>query len=136
LNERLTWLFLAGSLAVAGVMFLAHGIVGRLLLGVEYRGASYLLPWMILAGGVAAAGQVASVGVLSSAETKRLIAPKIATSCLGIALVALGAWRWGLPGVVGGLLGFACSYCAWSMLLLRQLRGTPSSAQHRFSRTP
>ncbi len=122
LNERLPLLFLLGTVVLSGLMFLLHQLVGSLFLGSAYRNASYLLPWMVLAGGIFAASQLATIGLLSSAKTRQLIAPKVVTSLLGILFVAFGAWRFGLEGVAGGLIAFSCSCCVWNFALLRQYR--------------
>jgi O-antigen/teichoic acid export membrane protein len=85
----------------------------------KYRGVSSLLPLMVLAGGLFASGQVASLLITTDIRTHALIAPKIFTAILGIMLNFAGAYFLGLPGVVWAGLVFSLSYFFWIINLNR-----------------
>src|SRR5208282_5628895 len=70
---RLNQLLLAGSLAltVVGtiVAFLLHNQIFRLVVAPQYRQVAGWLPYMVLAGGLFASGQIASLIFLITGET-------------------------------------------------------------------
>ena len=79
---------------------------------------SYLLPWMLLASGLFAAGQTIALRLMSLLQTKMLIVPKILTAVFGIGLSSGGAYHSGIKGVVVAQVLFSATYFGW-MLLLR-----------------
>lgn len=126
LNRRLVLAVAALSgLATAGA-FLLHEPVFRLLADVSYREVSSSLPWMVLSGGLFAAGQTSVLSVLSGSSARALIAPKIVTAVIGVGLAFLGAAQAGLPGVVFGGLATSLIYCVWVFFLAEpaESRGT------------
>ena len=76
----------------------------------QYRENSYLLPWFFIAGGLFASGQILSLKILSQMKPQKLIPIKIATSIIGILLNIVGAYFYGLKGVIGGLILFSLIY--------------------------
>ena len=123
LNNRL--LAAAGLFsALATVLaFALHKHVFWLLVAPEYRNISWLLPWMVLSGGLFASGQIAALSVVSSINTRQLIPVKIVTAILGIGLSISGAYWFGLRGVVAGGIVFSAVHFVW-MLLLARRQGT------------
>lgn len=113
-------------LAIMGTFlaFLLHDWIFSLLVAPDYRSVSFLLPWMVLAGGLFASGQVASVLFMTTVNTQQLIAPKIITAILGISLNFVGAYWLGLTGVVLAILIFSAIYFVWILY-----------AAHRFNKT-
>jgi O-antigen/teichoic acid export membrane protein len=116
-------------LAVAGITVLAttlawvlHEPVFRLLADARYREVSPLLPWMVVSGGLFAAGQTSILSVLSGASTRQLIAPKITTATVGAALAFGGAAWGGLAGVVFAGVASSAFYCAWALALAERAR--------------
>jgi hypothetical protein len=71
------------------------------------------LPWIALSGGLFAAGQISALTALNNNQPQKLLAPKIATSLLGVALSFLGAYFLGLEGVVGAGVLFSLVYFVW-----------------------
>ena len=123
LNWRLTVAMLIFT-GVAGLMAAAlHRVVFVWLVAPEYHEVSWLLPGMVLAGGLFATGQIASIDLMSKVETKKLIAPKIVTAAIGVILNFLGAAWYGVPGVVGSFLTFSVSHFIWvECLVIRGYR--------------
>jgi O-antigen/teichoic acid export membrane protein len=117
LNWRLV--YIAGgltALAFLPVLWL-HDRVFAVLVAPEYASVSHLLPWMLLAGGLFATGQAASLSLMSSLESKRLLAPKVVTAVLGIVVSYVGAALFGTAGVVGGGVLFGIVYLIWVLAI-------------------
>jgi O-antigen/teichoic acid export membrane protein len=116
---RITITALIGTgLAVLATSVL-HEWLFMLLVAPEFRWVSYLLPWIILAGGIFAAGQMLSLKLMSEMKARELLAPKIATAIVGIGLNVAGAAVAGVDGVVTAMVVFSVIYLAWMILLAR-----------------
>jgi O-antigen/teichoic acid export membrane protein len=117
LNRQLLLLVAAMSgFAAVATYFLRHTLI-RLMCAPGYEEAGKYLPWLVIAAGLFACGQIASLAMLIRRDTKGLIAPKIATGILAFVLYVLGARAAGIYGVVGANIGFALVYCLWILRL-------------------
>jgi O-antigen/teichoic acid export membrane protein len=117
------WLVgVALALAAVGTLLAAllHHWVFRLFVAPEYREVSRYLPWMVLAGGLFAAGQVAAQLLLTSLRARDLIAPKVVTALVGVALNLVGAYYWGMPGVLAGVVAYGLLHLAWIVFVGRR----------------
>ena len=114
---QLTFIALFFTLLACLLAYGLHDWIFRLLVAAQYRSVSYLLPWMILAGGLFSAGQVLSLKLMSDLNTKALMWPKIITSIVGALLSFAGAYRMGLNGVVYAAVAFAALQFVWLGLL-------------------
>lgn len=121
LNRRLTIAALALTAVAALLAYGLHELVFRFLVASEYRTVSWLLPGMVLAGGLYASGQLAVVSLLSGAQTRALILPKVVTAIIGVILNILGAAFYGISGVVVAMVITATAYLLW-MLCLTKVR--------------
>lgn len=119
LNRRLTMVALVFTVMAVALAWVLHGTVFRFLAAPEYRMVSWMLPAMVLAGGLFATAQLAVVSVLSGARTHRLILPKIVTALLGVLLNVLGAAYYGMMGVVCAMVVAAAVYLFWILCLVR-----------------
>ena len=119
-NQWLTLASLAVTVLATGLAYFLHELIFSVLVAPEYRAISWLLPWMILAGGLFATGQVASISLLSEANTRRLVVPKIGTAVLATALNFAAAFRYGLAGVVFAGAVSSGVYVVWILALIRQ----------------
>jgi O-antigen/teichoic acid export membrane protein len=121
-SRRLNNQLVVAAFAVTAVMttgaFAAHRAILGFVAAPAYRTVSSLLPWLVLAAGLFAAGQVATLGPMSANATKRLLWPKIISSTGGIALNVIGARLWGVQGVVGAAVAYSIVYVVWGMYLL------------------
>src|SRR3569832_1844413 len=68
---------------------------------------------MDLAGGMFAAGQVLALKLMSEMKSKVMTIAKIVTALLGTGLNILGAFYFGLVGVVAALVMFSSNYLYW-----------------------
>jgi O-antigen/teichoic acid export membrane protein len=121
---RISWwiaLFGLGVTAVAFLLaFVLHEWIFKLLVAPAYRDVSYLLPWMLLAGGIYSASQVIALKLMSDLNTRALVVPKVLTSILAVALNFAGAWVWGIDGVIVASVIFSVSIFAWMAVLARK----------------
>lgn len=107
--------------------FLLHEWIFQLLVAVKYHAVSYLLPWMVLAGGIFAAGQMLALKLMSEMKPAAMTAAKIVTAILGVGLNIYSASQFGLQGVVTALVAFSGIYFFWMAWLAQH---PPESANH------
>jgi O-antigen/teichoic acid export membrane protein len=121
--HRLIWQLTLASLIMTGssviVAMALHGFVFHLLVAPEYESVSWLLPGVVLAGGIFATGQFASLSVMSNKKTRTLLGPKIGSAVIGVALNLLGAAWFAVPGVVGASIVFSSIYSIWVYRLIK-----------------
>lgn len=117
---RLTWF----SLSVTGTAFLVallfHTQIFGIFVAKEYASISYLLPWMVLAGGVFAAGQVMALNLMSQMKTHAMVVTKIATAILGVIFNFAGAYFLGIAGIVFAGVLFSVLYSMWMAMLSKR----------------
>jgi O-antigen/teichoic acid export membrane protein len=114
-----TFLFSLTTVAIAAL--LAPPLF-RIMLPSAYGSVSHLVPLMVLAAGVFACGQVASLKHVLSTSPCTLVVPKIATSVLGACLNVAGAYCYGIRGIVGASVCFSTIYCVWVIVTAPKLR--------------
>jgi O-antigen/teichoic acid export membrane protein len=117
---RITIVALLGTGSAVLVTSLLHQWLFALLVASEFRWISYLLPWVILAGGIFAAGQMLTLKLMSEMKARELLIPKIGTALVGVGLNVLGAAVAGVEGVVAAMVAFSAIYLAWIILLVRR----------------
>lgn len=131
--HRIAWrITLAGLLMTALAFVLAlllHERIFQVLVATKYHAVSDLLPWMVLAGGIFAAGQMLALKLMSEMKSAAMTTAKIVTATLGVGLNMYGASQFGLQGVVVALVAFSSIYFFW-MAWLAQL--PPASVNHHF----
>lgn len=122
LGWRVTWI----SLALTGVAFLVatllHAPIFHLLVAEEYRSVSYLMPWIIVSGGVLASGQTLALNLQAQMKTRELMTAKIVTALFGAALNFAGAYWYGITGIIFAGLMFSVLYFLWMVVLVNSGR--------------
>lgn len=117
----LCWRITMTAIFVTGVGFLVTFFLNKWLFGFlvssEYREASYLLPWIVIAGGFFSAGQMLSVKLMSELKSLSLLKPKLITAISGMIFNIVGAMVAGMDGVVVALVGFSTMYLVWMLVL-------------------
>lgn len=120
--RSLSWRFTWASLGLTGVSFvmavLLHSLIFRFFAAEEYRTVSHFLPWMILAGGVFAAGQTLASNLQAQLKTHKMILAKIVTALFGVALNIAGAYWYGIKGIVYAGVLFSIAYFLWMVILV------------------
>lgn len=121
--RALNWRMTIGALALTGGATLlavaVRELAFRWLAGPDYRAVSWMLPGMTLAGGLSACSQLAAISLLSGAETRSLVVPKIVTAVVGVLLNMVCAARWGIWGVVSASVATAAMHLVWVVGLVR-----------------
>lgn len=124
--HQLAWRMTRGCLLITLLAFLAsllgHGWLFGLLVAAEFRTYSSMLPWMVLAGGTFAAGQMLALKLMSDMQSTAMINAKIGTALLGLLLNVAGANLAGVQGVVAAQVIFATIYFIWMGMVTRVVR--------------
>lgn len=125
--HRMAWRSVLGCLGLTAIAVVAacvvHGPVFAWLVAEEYRALSYLLPWMLLAGGLFAAGQMLALKLMADLSTVAMTRAKVGTALIGVALNIGLARAFGVEGVVIAQVGFGLLYLAWMAALARHPKG-------------
>lgn len=121
---QLAFISLVGTLIGFGLLYFAHTWVYALLVATPYRNNSYLLPWVVLAGGLFATGQILALKLMTDMRPKTMSVVKIATAVVGIVCNLVGAIFFGLKGVVAALVVFSLLYCLCMVVIARSPRTT------------
>lgn len=123
--HRLAWRITFFCMALTLIAFMLalglHNWIFWLLVAIEYRGVSYLLPWMMFAGGIFAAGQMLALKMMSELRSVSIIWAKIVTAILGVLFNLYGASLAGVKGIVVATMAFSVIYFIWMFLLSFQL---------------
>ena len=105
------------SLALTVFAFLLawglHDWLFQWLVAENYQPVSRHFPWMILAGGLFATGQMLSLKLMAEIKSHQLLYAKIGSAIIGIAANFFGAWWFGFAGVVFGLVTFSAVFLVW-----------------------
>ncbi len=119
--KGLVWRITFASLAVTvvGVLIalLTHVWLFRTLVSADYWEASQFLPWMVMAGGVFAAGQILALMMMSELRTRQMATAKIVTALLGVVFNSYGAIVGGLAGVVAAMVAYSLIHLGWMIWL-------------------
>lgn len=118
---RMTHLSLMVTLLGFAITFAMHEWFFRILVAAEYRSGSYLLPWVVLSGGIFAAGQVLALKLMSEMKSATMTTAKIVTALVGTLFNVIGAVLAGMHGVVWALVAFSTIYFVWMAMLARHL---------------
>ncbi len=121
ISWQITYLSLVVTVLGFGITFVLHEWLFGLLVAPEYMGSSHLLPWVVLAGGIFAAGQMLALKLISDMKSSVMTTAKIVTALIGILFNVIGAVLGGLQGVIGALVAFSAIYFVWMAMLARRL---------------
>jgi len=130
LNCRFTGVSLLITGMAVLLAFWLHECVFSWLVAPAYRTVSWLLPGVVLAGGLFASGQFAVISLLCGTQTRSLLAPKISTAVIGVLLNLFGAAHWGVPGVVCGSVLTAIVYLLWILCLVKRQQSQLARRAH------
>lgn len=115
--RKISWTLIGVNLAGTALLFGAalawHEQIFAVVAAPGYAAISYLLPWVLLAGGIFAAGQIVALKLMSQLKTGAMAAVKVTTAAGGVALNFAGAYFYGVDGVVAAGLIFSIAYFVW-----------------------
>jgi O-antigen/teichoic acid export membrane protein len=123
MSRVLTTIVFAVTAVAVLFALLLHRQLFAIFVASEYASVSYLLPWVILSGGIFAASQSVTLRLMSQLRVREMLAAKITTAILGVLLNILGAWTFGIRGVVMASIAFSTLSLVW-MLWLARIHGT------------
>jgi O-antigen/teichoic acid export membrane protein len=109
------------AIGLTGIAFcmslLLHIQIFEVFVDRKYRSVSYLLPWMVLSGGIYSASQTIALNLMSQNKNSEMMPFKIMTALLGIVLNFVCGYYYGILGVIIANVIFSFS-CLISMLIL------------------
>jgi O-antigen/teichoic acid export membrane protein len=118
MNVKLTVASFVLAMVVSAVTYFYHKQIFSYLVAPAYRHISMLLPFMTLASGLFMTAETAALFLTINLDTRILIKPKIVTAILGILFNLIGAYLFGIRGIVFACIGFAILYFLWISLLV------------------
>ena len=121
---RITFFGLFFALMSFLLSWALHDWLFRLFVSKQFYVVSYLLPWMVLAGGFFAIGQILVLKLASEMRSAAMIKAKIVTAVLGIFFCLYGAHSAGLKGIVAAVVAFSTIYLLWMLQLSIKLTST------------
>jgi O-antigen/teichoic acid export membrane protein len=124
LGARLTSTTLSLTFVATAAVFLLHQWIFRWFVAENYRSVSYLLPWLVLAGGLIAAAQTVELNLMSMLKTRSMLRVKVVTAIAGVIFNYLGARYYGILGVVAANILFAVPYFLWMLYLRYRVAGS------------
>jgi O-antigen/teichoic acid export membrane protein len=101
-----------------------HAFIFKYLAAPEYRSVSYLLPWMVVAGGCFGIGQLLTNNFTISYKPHKILMPKISTAIISILLSWLFVRAWGIKGVIIAVLISQLIYAIWLLFISFKLSNT------------
>jgi O-antigen/teichoic acid export membrane protein len=107
---QMAGLALAGTAFAGLTAWLLHTWLFSFLVAEAYQSVSYALPYLVLAGGVFASGQLLSIKILSELRAIDLLYVKIGSAIIGLIANIVGAAAYGLEGVLIGQILFSATY--------------------------
>ena len=123
--HRISWRIAHISIIVTllgfAITFALHEGLFGMLVAAEYRSSSHFLPWVVLAGGIFAAGQMLALKLMSEMKPSAMTTAKIVTALIGTLLNVIGAALAGLQGLVWAMLAFSGIYFMWLAVLATRL---------------
>ena len=119
--SNLIWRFAGFSLALTIIAFLialfVHTNIFYIFTNNKYATVSHLLPWMLLSGGIFATGQILTSNLMIHLKTQTMMVVKITTAMFGIVFNFVGAYLYGITGIVIASILFSLSYFLWMTVL-------------------
>jgi O-antigen/teichoic acid export membrane protein len=113
-------LILITILAGVGVMLttIYHQQIFSSFVNSRYQSVSNLMPWMVASGAMFAGGQIMSLQFLIAKRPEMMTKVKIVTALIGFILNIVGAYYFGMTGVVAAIFIFSLIYMVWSIYLM------------------
>ena len=121
---RITLCCLAVTLLAFSLAIALHEWVFRFVVAAQFRSVSYLLPWVVLAGGLFAAAQMLALKLMSEMRPAAMLRVKIVTAVSGIVFNIYGASVAGTKGITVSAVAFSSVYFLWMLSLSKSRAAT------------
>jgi O-antigen/teichoic acid export membrane protein len=109
------------NLSITLMLFIITALYHReiffLTVSLPFREYSGMMPWFILGAGLFNAGQALTLKIASELQTRKLISIKIVTAILGFCFNIIGAWIFGIQGVIASLVLISIIYFIWIFII-------------------
>lgn len=117
ISIKISYLMLFVTIIVTVASYFLHGLVFDVLTNEKYHSVSYLMPWTVLSAGLFSIGQMLFTKLSSELRINELVKPKIITALAGVFFNVIGAYFFGIKGVVFALTAFSVFYFVWMLHL-------------------
>jgi O-antigen/teichoic acid export membrane protein len=117
LSIKISYFILLITIIATMAAYFLHGFVFEMLTNERYHSVSYLLPGVVLSAGLFSIGQMLFTKLNTELRINEIVKPKIITALAGVFLNMIGAYFWGIEGVVFALIAFSVFYFIWMMHL-------------------
>ncbi len=96
-----------------------------LIIDSKYIGASKFLPYMLLSAGLFQAGEIVSSQMMAENRNDEIFKVKMLAACICLLLNILGAYLYGIPGIVSAMIIFSLVYFSlfWTFLISKNSTG-------------
>lgn len=101
------------TVLASGAAWAFHGLIFRTFVAGSFSEVSGYLPVVVAAGGLFTSGQFFALKLYSELQSKRMILANTVSASLGVGMNVMGAWLFGLNGVVGALICYSLIYFLW-----------------------
>ena len=88
------------------------------IVDIRYVAASKYLPFMLVSAGLFQAGEIVSSQMMGENRSKDIFKVKMLAACVCVMSNTLGAYLYGIPGVVGSMIVFGLTYFVLFMAFL------------------
>lgn len=118
--ELLTGRLVIVCMATTSLLFvlaqLFHEYIFIIFTGERYRDISYLMPWMVLAGGLMAGYHIIGARISSTLKTSSILKLQIALSLIATCMNIMGVWLWGIYGIIISVVLYSLMYFTTMLL--------------------
>lgn len=126
LSIKISYFILLITIITTMAVYFLHGVVFEMLINERYHSVSYLLPGVVLSAGLFSIGQMLFTKLNAELRINEVVKPKIITALVGVFLNIIGAYFWGIEGVVFALIAFSVFYFIWMLHLSKYERSVNS----------
>lgn len=121
LTNKLVLLGMSLIVFVVLIAALLHSYIFLLLVKDTYFSVSYLLPWVVFAGGIFAVAQVYASRIMALLMTKKLISASIGSSIIGITAAVVGTYYYSVTGAVISMVIHSVSYFILVVIIVKSI---------------
>jgi len=118
-------IFVLGITALGMVFSMAYfESLFAFVVDIRYVAASKYLPFMLVSAGLFQAGEIVSSQMMGENRNNDIVKVKIMAACVNVVLNMLGAYLYGIPGIVGSMIVFGLVYFCLFMMILVSKKST------------